>query len=123
MSTLPTMASTKPRTPDDIAFELTTYRDSIRTGLQAHSVKANERSSPQSVDSRHLLHAVSVAQQYIQSFVQSNITPASVVQFVIKRPILIGVAVAVVALTGPRRLFGWAAKAATIWKIASAIRG
>jgi hypothetical protein len=123
MSTMSETIPTRIRTPDDIAFELTTYRDSIRASLKAHSVDTNERSSPQSMYTQQVLRAIGAAQQYIQAFVQSTITPASVVQFVTKRPILVGVAVGVIALAGPRRLFGWAAKAVTIWKIASAIRG
>ncbi len=121
MSALPGIVPAKIRTPDDIAFELTSYRDSIRAAIQAHSVETDARSSRQSMYSQQLLRAVGAAQQYIQRFVRSKITPQSVIQFATKRPILIGVAVGVIALTGPRRWFGWIAKAATIWKIASAI--
>ena len=123
MSTMSETVPTKIRTPDDIAFELTNYRDGIRASLKAHSIDTNERSSTQSMYSQQVLRAIGAAQQYIQAFVQSNITPASVIQFVTKRPILVGVTVGIIALAGPRRLFGWAAKAVTIWKIASAIRG
>ena len=123
MSTMSETVPTKIRTPDDIAFELTNYRDGIRASLKAHSVETNERSSTQSIYSQQVLRAIGAAQQYIQAFARSNITPASVIQFVTKRPILVGVTVGMIALAGPRRLFGWAAKAVTIWKIASAIRG
>lgn len=123
MSTMSETVPAKIRTPDDIAFELTNYRDGIRASSKAHSVDTNERSSTQSMYSQQVLRAIGAAQQYIQAFVQSNITPASVIQFVTKRPILVGVTVGMIALAGPRRLFGWAAKAVTIWKIASAIRG
>jgi hypothetical protein len=126
-ATLP--ALTVARTPDDIAFELSSYRDSIRAGIQSHAEElsaAHEHPSPRQLAGTALLRTIGSAQQYLQTFIRSSVTPSAVVRFIAKRPMVVGVIAAatagVVAVVGPRRLFGWAAKAAAVWRIASAIR-
>ncbi len=123
MSASPPVNVKLARTPDDIAFELTNYRDSIRASLQHHEAHAHQQASAQSFSSQQLLRTLGSAQQYIQSFLRSNVSPSSVIQFVTKRPIAVGVAVGALALVGPRKLLGWAAKVAAVWRIASAVRG
>jgi hypothetical protein len=129
MSTTLSASPTVTRTPDDIAFELSGYRDSIRSSLQSHASAlrtAHAQPSAQQLASKVLLRTMGSAQHYLQTFMRTSITPSKVGQFVVERPMVVGViaatAACLVVLTGPRRLFSWAAKAATIWRIASAIR-
>jgi hypothetical protein len=129
MSTTLPITTIVTRTPDDIALELSSYRDSIRSSLQSHAAvlrAAHAQPSAQQLASKVLLLTMGVAQQYLQTFMRTSITPSAVSQFVVRRPMVVGViaatAACLVVLTGPRRLFSWAAKAATIWRIASAIR-
>lgn len=117
------------RTPDDIAFELTSYRDNIRSNLQLHAAEAEEayaRRRQQSVINPALLRFFDSAQQYLQHFVRTSITPAALVQFGMRRPMTIGVmagaAVGAAMLIGPSKLIRWGAKAAAVWRIATAIR-
>lgn len=118
------------RTPDDIAFELTTYRDSIRAGLQSHVDMAEDaRASDEKngLMNPTVLRILDSAQHYLQNFVRTKVTPSALIHFGSRRPMAVGVTAAVavgaVVLLGPARLLGWAAKAAAVWRIATAIRG
>lgn len=124
-----TTVTPTPRTPDDIAFELTTYRDGIRANLQSHAAQAADahaRRRQHSAINPALLRIFDSAQQYLQHFVRTSVTPAALIQFGVRRPMAIGVmvgaAVGAAILIGPARLLGWGAKAATVWRIATAIR-
>jgi hypothetical protein len=126
-ATLPA-APTVRRTPDDIAFELSSYRDIIRSGMQSHFEAlhaAHAQPSHRQLADKVLLSAIGSAQQYLQTFVRTSVTPSAVVQFIARRPMMVGVmaaaAAGAVVMAGPRRLLGWAAKAAAVWRIASAI--
>jgi hypothetical protein len=97
--------------------------------MQSHAAAvyaAHAHPSSRQLASTALLRAIGSAQQYLQTFIRSTVTPSAVVQFIAGRPIMVGVmaaaAAGVVVMAGPRRLFGWAAKAAAAWRIASAIR-
>lgn len=121
--------SPTPRTPDDIAFELSGYRDNIRSGIQSHAEAlhaAHAHPSSQQLAGTVLLRAIGSVQQYLQTFMRTSVTTSAVVQFIARRPMMVGVMAAatagVVVIAGPRRLFGWAAKAVAVWRIASAIR-
>jgi hypothetical protein len=129
MSTTLPASSTVSRTPDDIAFELSSYRDSIRASIQSRAEDLRTAQSHQSsrqLAGTALLRTIGSAQQYLQTAIRTSVTPSAVVQFIARRPMLVGVMAAatagVIAMVGPRRLFGWAAKAAAAWRIASAIR-
>lgn len=122
MSTPSPIVANIVRTPDDIAFELSSYRDSIRVGMQVHDAGVHARRSDKNMLAPALVRSLGLLQQYVQSLVRSNVTPSKAVKFITERPILVGVAVGVVVLAGPRRLLGWAAKIAAAWRIASAIR-
>jgi hypothetical protein len=126
-TTLPA-SPTASRTPDDIAFELSSYRDSIRSGMQSHTEAlhvAHAQPSHRQLAGTVLLHTIGSAQQYLQTLMRTSVTPSAVVQFIARRPMMVGVMAAatagLVVMAGPRRLFGWAAKAAAVWRIASAI--
>jgi hypothetical protein len=131
-SVAPTSTSTPTstlRTPDDIAFELTTYRDGIRSNLQLHAAKRADAKAHQRQSGAinpALLRILDSAQQYLQHFLRTSITPAALIQFGMRRPMAIGVmagaAVGAAMLIGPSRLIGWGAKAAAVWRIATAIR-
>jgi hypothetical protein len=129
------------RTPDDIAFELSSYRTSIRSLMQAHAatlhardVEMGAQSQSQSLNHRlastALLRTIGPAQQYLQTFIRSRVTPSAVVKLISRRPMMAGlIAVAgagAIALAGPPRLFGWAARAVAVWRafdiFSSAIR-
>lgn len=129
MSTTLSASPIAPRTPDDIAFELSSYRDSIRANMQSHAAalhESREQPSHRQMAGTVLLRTIGSAQQYLQTFMRTSVTPSAVVQFIARRPMLVGVMAAVTAgaaiALGPRRLLGWAAKAAAVWRIASAIR-
>lgn len=129
MSTTLSASSTGLRTPDDIAFELSSYRDSIRATIESHAEDlhaAQLHPSTRQLAGAALLRTIGSAQQYLQTFIRTSVTPSAVVQFISRRPMTVGAMAAatagVIAIVGPRRLFGWAAKAAAVWRIASAIR-
>lgn len=117
------------RTPDDIAFELTSYRDSIRSSLQSHVEMATDASAH---DKKYgfmnptVLRVLDSAQHYLQSFLRTKVTPSALIHFGARRPmavgVMVGAAVGAIILVGPARLLGWAAKAAAVWRIATAIR-
>ena len=130
INTVPSTIARAVRTPDDIAFELTTYRDSIRSSLQSHvDVAAQARAHDQKNGFMNptVLRILDSAQHYLQDFVRTKITPSSLIHFGARRPLAVGVvagvAVGAVILLGPARVLGWAAKAAAVWRIATAIRG
>lgn len=117
------------RTPDDIAFELTTYRDSVRANLQSHFdmvASANARDKKSGFTNPTVLRILDSGQHYFQNFIRTKITPSTFVRFSVRRPLAVGImagaAVGAVMLIGPARLLGWAAKAAAAWRLASAIR-
>jgi hypothetical protein len=117
------------RTPDDIAFELTTCRDNIRSSLQSHvdmAAGARARDEKHGFINPTVLRLMDSAQHYLQDFVRTKVTPSALIHFGARRPMAVGVmagaAVGAVILLGPTRLLGWAAKAAAVWRIATAIR-
>lgn len=119
-----------PRTPDEIAFELTTYRDGIRANVQSHvNLAAEQRAHGEKNGFMNptVLRILDSAQHYLQNFLRAKVTPAALIHFGARRPmavgVMAGVAVGAVILLGPARLLGWAAKAAAVWRIATAIRG
>jgi hypothetical protein len=96
--------------------------------MQSHAEAlhaAHAQPSHRQLAGKVLLSTIGSAQQYLQTFMRISITPSAVVQFIARRPLMVGVMAAatagVVVMAGPRRLFGWAAKAAAVWRIASAI--
>jgi hypothetical protein len=117
------------RTPDDIAFELTTYRDGIRSNWQSHAAKRADVKAHQGQSGAvnpALLRILDSTQQYLQYFLRTSVTPAAFIQFGMRRPMAVGViagaAVGAAMLIGPSRLIGWGAKATAVWRIATAIR-
>jgi hypothetical protein len=117
------------RTPDDIAFELTSYRDSIRASLQSHveiAADASARDEKHGFMNPTVLRLMDSGQHYLQNFIRTKVTPSAVIRFGARRPMAVGVmagaVLGAVILIGPARLLGWAAKAAAVWRIATAIR-
>jgi hypothetical protein len=113
-----------PKTPEQIVAALNAYRNHIKLELDTYKV---EQSQDALNTNTPLLGILDLVQQYVQSYVRnhhlrSTLSPSTVLRFAAKRPILVGVAVLAVVLTGPSRLVGWAAKAATILRLASVIR-
>ena len=107
------------RTTEEIVLALNSSRERIGTQLRARSV---ESSTGSLASSSPLWRTLNLVQQYLQVCAQTYITPSSVIHFATRRPILVGVAVTAIVLTGPARLIGWASKAATMWRLLSAVK-
>ena len=110
---------TMQRTPEEIVLALNSSRERIGMQLQARSV---ESSTDLFTSSAPIWRTLNLVQQYLQVYAHTYITPASVIRFATRRPILVGVVVTAIVLTGPARLIGWAAKAATMWRLLSAVK-
>ena len=117
------------RTPDDIAFELTTYRDNIRLSLQSH---INSAANGQARDEKHeliypfILRILDKTQHYVNNFMRAKVTPSALINFGMKRPlatsVIAGAVVGAVVVLGPTRLLSWGTKAFAIWRIATTVR-
>jgi hypothetical protein len=105
------------------AHAATLHARDVEMGAQSQSL--NHR-----LASTALLRTIGSAQQYLQTFIRSRVTPSAVVKLISRRPMMAGlIAVAgagAIALAGPTRLFGWAARAVAVWRafdiFSSAIR-
>ena len=109
------------RNPEEIILALNSQRDRIKTGLQLRTAERSENLSTGGAANSPLLRSLDAIQQYLLAYAQAYLTPTTVMQFARKRPILVGVAVAVVVLAGPSRLVGWIAKASAFWRLASVV--
>jgi hypothetical protein len=127
------------RTPDEIALDLTLARNRVRTLISAnidtYLVDDADRYANTGVPasfSQQLIRTLGSAQRYFASTMAQGgfpftSTPTAAIEFARKRPVLTAAvaaaAVGIVVAAGPKRLFGWAAKMAAIWRVASTLRG
>lgn len=121
-----------PRTPDEIALDLTMYRNRIRTNIDTYVVDdaASHANTGAPISfSQQLIRTISSAQRYF-AFTMSHggfhFTPTTAIEFAKQRPILTAAACAatigIVVAAGPKRLFGWVAKVAAVWRVASSLK-
>ena len=122
-----------PRTPDEIALDLTLARSRIRANIDTYIVgdaaSTANTGAPVSF-SQQLIRTLTTAQRYFASTMSQggfHFTPTTAIEFAKQRPILTAAAAAatigLVVAAGPKRLFGWVAKVAAIWRVASSLRG
>ncbi len=109
------------RNPEEIVLALNSRRDRIKTDLQLHAPASSANLPIGGAANTPLLQSLGAIQQYLLAYAQAYLTPATMLQFAVRRPVLVGVGVAVVILAGPSRLVGWVAKASAFWRLVSVI--
>lgn len=109
------------RNPEEIILALNSHRDRIKTGLHLRAAESSTNLPIGGAANTPLLRTLDAIQRYLLAYAQSYLTPSTVMQFARRRPVLVGVAVAVVVLAGPSRLVGWVAKASAFWRLASVV--
>ena len=112
---------TAKRNPEEIILALNSYRDRIKTGLQLRAAESSANLPIGDAANMPLLRSLGAIQRYLLAYAQAYLTPTTVLQFAVRRPMLVGVAVAVVILAGPSRLVGWVVKASAFWRLASVV--
>ena len=126
-----------PRTPAQIIAALDHCRQRIQSGFDERANK--QRDHPSSLCTV-LLSVLSMAQDYVQRYLQSALSASTtaaealsvsrpitqsllpLLRSTAARPLWVGVGVGMAILIGPKRLVGWCGKAITLYRLALLVK-
>ncbi len=122
-------ANTTRRTPDEIALDLTMYRNRIRADLETVTHESDNKTSATISFKDQLIRTIASAQRYFTAYVGeggAHFTSVTALDFAKKNPLITGLVatavVGIVAATGPKRIISWVTKVVAIWRVSSALR-